>query len=420
MPQLALHGAAVRAGHGVDPRRRAGHRRERRLRPEPAGRSGASSSSRSTTGSARSASWPTRRSRPSRRTGRPATTACWTSRRRCSWVQRNIRHFGGNPRNVTIFGESAGGLSVHSQLASPLGAGLFDKAIVESGAYAADPAAAGRGRDDRHRLRRPRPAAPTRARPACAPCRWPRSWPTQTGRRRAPTVDGLVLTQSVGDAFTSGNFNQRAGDRGQQPRRVAAVRAPSPSSVTHVPLTRGRLPARDRADARRPARRGRARRRIPAGQLSPARAWRSARSAPTSIFACNARKASRPLLAARADVVPVRVQRPERAVQFFHRSASRGAPTTPPRSSTCSASFDRPGPAFTDDQAKLSRTMVRYWTQFAWFSNPNTFVTPFWPRFDATTTAGPGPGPGHVVHRDRLRHRSQVLAVRHPGHDLTG
>jgi hypothetical protein len=29
--------------------------------------------------------------------------------------------------------------------------------------------------------------------------------------------------------------------------------------------------------------------------------------------------------------------------------------------------------------------MVRYWTQFAWFSNPNTFVTPFWPRFDATT-----------------------------------
>jgi para-nitrobenzyl esterase len=35
------------------------------------------------------------------------------------WVQRNIRNFGGNPHNVTIFGESAGGLSVHSQLVSP-------------------------------------------------------------------------------------------------------------------------------------------------------------------------------------------------------------------------------------------------------------------------------------------------------------
>src|SRR5215831_4499079 len=44
------------------------------------------------------------------------------------WVQRNIRAFGGNPDNVTIFGESAGGLSVHSELASPLAAGLFHKA----------------------------------------------------------------------------------------------------------------------------------------------------------------------------------------------------------------------------------------------------------------------------------------------------
>src|SRR6185295_13139218 len=51
------------------------------------------------------------------------------------WVQRNIRHFGGDASNVTIFGESAGGLSTHSQLVSPLAAGLFHKAIVESGAY---------------------------------------------------------------------------------------------------------------------------------------------------------------------------------------------------------------------------------------------------------------------------------------------
>jgi len=51
------------------------------------------------------------------------------------WVRRNIRAFGGDPDNVTIFGQSAGGLSVQSQLASPLAAGLFHKAIVESGAY---------------------------------------------------------------------------------------------------------------------------------------------------------------------------------------------------------------------------------------------------------------------------------------------
>ena len=52
------------------------------------------------------------------------------------WVRDNIRFFGGDPLNVTIFGESAGGLSVFSQLASPSSEGLFHKAIIESGAYA--------------------------------------------------------------------------------------------------------------------------------------------------------------------------------------------------------------------------------------------------------------------------------------------
>ena len=49
------------------------------------------------------------------------------------WVQRNIRAFGGNPKDVTIFGESAGGGSVLTLLTSPMTKGLFEKAIVESG-----------------------------------------------------------------------------------------------------------------------------------------------------------------------------------------------------------------------------------------------------------------------------------------------
>jgi carboxylesterase type B len=49
------------------------------------------------------------------------------------WVKQNIAAFGGNPNNVTIFGFSAGGVSVHSMLVSPQARGLFDKAIVESG-----------------------------------------------------------------------------------------------------------------------------------------------------------------------------------------------------------------------------------------------------------------------------------------------
>ncbi|NXQ78651.1 SASB hydrolase, partial [Quiscalus mexicanus] len=49
------------------------------------------------------------------------------------WIQENIMHFGGDPGSVTIFGESAGGISVSALVLSPLAKGLFHKAISESG-----------------------------------------------------------------------------------------------------------------------------------------------------------------------------------------------------------------------------------------------------------------------------------------------
>ena len=51
------------------------------------------------------------------------------------WIRGNAESFGGNPENVTIFGESAGGHNVATLLASPLAEGLFHRAILQSGSF---------------------------------------------------------------------------------------------------------------------------------------------------------------------------------------------------------------------------------------------------------------------------------------------
>jgi para-nitrobenzyl esterase len=124
------------------------------------------------------------------------------------WVQRNIGQFGGNPRNVTIAGESAGGLSVLSQLASPGAHGLFDRAIVQSGTFAlnqtplADAEKAGQAF-----------AAKAGCASQTAACL--RSLPVSTILDDQGTsgftpgvVDGTVLKQPIATAVASGQFNR--------------------------------------------------------------------------------------------------------------------------------------------------------------------------------------------------------------------
>jgi para-nitrobenzyl esterase len=121
------------------------------------------------------------------------------------WVRRNIERFGGDPYNVTIAGQSAGGLSVLTLLVSHRSRGLFERAVVQSGAFAltqqplADAESAGETfatqagcPDQTARCLRALPVADLVAN---------FTRPVIPG-----VIDGKVLTESIGTALAAGRF----------------------------------------------------------------------------------------------------------------------------------------------------------------------------------------------------------------------
>jgi para-nitrobenzyl esterase len=130
------------------------------------------------------------------------------------WVRRNAAAFGGNPFDVTLFGESAGADSTEYQLASPLAAGLFQQAIVESsvgsplvptltlaqqeagaGALQVQDVGCGNAADVAACLRAV--PAPDFLNPALI-----------SNATTFPVVDGYVLRQTPLAAFRAGQFNK--------------------------------------------------------------------------------------------------------------------------------------------------------------------------------------------------------------------
>jgi len=123
------------------------------------------------------------------------------------WVQRNIASFGGNPHNVTVFGESAGGLSTLSQVASPQARGLFERAIVESGSYNLTQASLASAEAAGEAF-----AAKAGCASQTAACL--RSLPVSTilanqnAAGYTPNINTEVLPETLGTAFATGNFNR--------------------------------------------------------------------------------------------------------------------------------------------------------------------------------------------------------------------
>jgi para-nitrobenzyl esterase len=293
------------------------------------------------------------------------------------WVQRNARSFGGNPHNVTIFGESAGGLSVHSQLASPLAGGLFHRAIVQSGAYLLTPPTLAAAEAAGSSFATQAGCVDQTA--ACL-----RSLPVATVLARqaggSPTVDGYVLTQSLASAFTGGAFNHvpviQGSNHDEWRLFVAQAEATSGvplSAAAYVPTVAATLgisvPAATALTTAYPL----------SAYPSPSLALGAIGT--DAIFACNARRVAG-LLSQHVPTYQYEFNDPE-APQLFFPSVS--FPTGAYHAAELQYLFDLTRTAaLTPEQVALSRTMVRYWTQFAWAGNPNWVGSPAWPRYDTT------------------------------------
>ncbi len=124
-----------------------------------------------------------------------------------NWVKANIVSFGGDPNNVTIFGESAGGMSVNDLMVSPLSRGLFNKAISESGLglieTPRDAQAQKAGADFVARVKTGDDPKKLRALPASAIAAAENGFGDDG---MTPMVDGTVLPEPVANAFAEGKI----------------------------------------------------------------------------------------------------------------------------------------------------------------------------------------------------------------------
>ncbi|MBI2706571.1 MAG: carboxylesterase family protein [Actinobacteria bacterium] len=315
--------------------------------------------------------------------------------RALEWVRDNAAAFGGDPGNVTIFGESAGGWSACLQLVSPPSAGLFQRAISQSGSCmvplitpqrsraqsAAMASAVGCERDGRVDIACLR-ATPVdqilAARPAS------NVLDLSGGTRWGPTVDGWLLPQQVSDAVRDGNVARVPviigwnTDEGRLFNGLTSLTTLAPGRHDAAAYRDGLLAF----TANQPDVAARIEAQYPLGK------YRDADEAFSAVLGDAALKCpGRDMAVALAKDQPVFVY------SFAYRGASFPVPIpdlAPGAFHTAEIQFVFATPLRSNDpvEQQLAGAMAARWVQFASTGGPNGgLLSPAWPAYDGSPSA---------------------------------
>jgi para-nitrobenzyl esterase len=302
------------------------------------------------------------------------------------WVRDNIASFGGDPGNVTIFGESAGGIAVADLMVSPMAQGLFQKAIIESGAFPRpmrDIATDRPGAPSEQTLGRAfaeglgiggnDPAAALRALPVekIAP-----GAPDELGQIQAmasPMVDGAMLPDDVFLRYAKGEITKvplLIGSTGAEALVWAFGRDGKMATYPLLPFDPVRFRSAFGSDADRVMAAYGARYGGDMANAGPILATDMAVGAASRYFADRAAAAGCPTFLYHFSAIPTPL-----------RGLTPGAPhgTEIPYVFGTLAKLRNVGGGMTESDLALSRTVIAYWVSFAKTGNPNGAGRLSWP-----------------------------------------